>query len=255
MDQIRRTGDHAGDVERARAIFELAISQPALDMPELLWKAYIDFEFEEGERERTRALYERLLEKSRHMKIWLAYAKFELAAMSNEDDEEEVDEEEDEDKKPNPARARAIYERAYKHFKAECARPEIKDDVEELRKVKTQRAELVLTAWKPFEEEHGSADEIERVNRINPHKELAWEPSEFGGMEEVWAWKFDDDIQEENPNAFKFLQMARAWKSAKNAVTSDSDSDDDMEDAQNEAKSGATAVDKAADNSDDDESD
>lgn len=27
-----------GDTERARAIFELAIAQPALDMPELLWK-------------------------------------------------------------------------------------------------------------------------------------------------------------------------------------------------------------------------
>jgi len=26
------------ETERARAIFELAISQPALDMPELLWK-------------------------------------------------------------------------------------------------------------------------------------------------------------------------------------------------------------------------
>jgi hypothetical protein len=29
---------------RARALYELAISQPVLDMPEALWKAYIDFE-------------------------------------------------------------------------------------------------------------------------------------------------------------------------------------------------------------------
>jgi len=29
---------------RARALYELAISQPVLDMPESLWKAYIDFE-------------------------------------------------------------------------------------------------------------------------------------------------------------------------------------------------------------------
>lgn len=27
-----------GETDRARAIFELAIAQPALDMPELLWK-------------------------------------------------------------------------------------------------------------------------------------------------------------------------------------------------------------------------
>ncbi|KAK1554660.1 hypothetical protein Q3G72_015447 [Acer saccharum] len=32
------------ETDRARAIFELAISQLALDMPELLWKAYIEFE-------------------------------------------------------------------------------------------------------------------------------------------------------------------------------------------------------------------
>jgi len=30
-----------GEEERARAIFEMAVNQPLLDMPELLWKAYI----------------------------------------------------------------------------------------------------------------------------------------------------------------------------------------------------------------------
>ncbi|OJT03934.1 Pre-mRNA-splicing factor CLF1 [Trametes pubescens] len=34
-----------------RAIFEVSVAQSALSMPELLWKAYIDFETEEGERE------------------------------------------------------------------------------------------------------------------------------------------------------------------------------------------------------------
>ena len=33
-----------GETERARAVFELAIRQPVLDMPETLWKEYIDFE-------------------------------------------------------------------------------------------------------------------------------------------------------------------------------------------------------------------
>lgn len=33
-----------GEEERARGIYELAVAQPALDMPEALWKAYIDFE-------------------------------------------------------------------------------------------------------------------------------------------------------------------------------------------------------------------
>ncbi|CAO2578504.1 Crooked neck-like protein 1 [Lemmus lemmus] len=43
-----------GDIDRARAIYELAISQPRLDMPEVLWKSYIDFEIEQEETERTR---------------------------------------------------------------------------------------------------------------------------------------------------------------------------------------------------------
>ena len=46
-----------GDVDRARAIYELAVSQPRLDMPEILWKAYIDFEIEQDEPDRARDLY------------------------------------------------------------------------------------------------------------------------------------------------------------------------------------------------------
>lgn len=34
-----------GDVERARGIYELAIKQPKLDMPEILWKVIITIIF------------------------------------------------------------------------------------------------------------------------------------------------------------------------------------------------------------------
>ena len=53
-----------GEVTRARALYELAISQPVLDMPEVLWKAYIDMEVAEGNLDRVRDLYERLLGKT-----------------------------------------------------------------------------------------------------------------------------------------------------------------------------------------------
>ncbi|KAL0659480.1 hypothetical protein Bca4012_080065 [Brassica carinata] len=78
--------------DRTRAIFELAISQPALDMPELLWKTYIDFEISEKELERTRALYERLLDRTKHYKVWVSFAKFEASATEHkgEGDKEEV---------------------------------------------------------------------------------------------------------------------------------------------------------------------
>ncbi|MCD7445870.1 hypothetical protein HAX54_015595 [Datura stramonium] len=76
------------ETEKARTIFELAIDQPALDMPELLWKAYIDFKISEGEFERTRALYERLLNRTKHLKVWISYVKFEASAMDSEAEED-----------------------------------------------------------------------------------------------------------------------------------------------------------------------
>jgi crooked neck len=94
-----------GETRRARAVFELAVSQPLLDMPELLWKQYIDFEIEvaqQGEEDdeedeeggggggggeeggglggqagRVRELYERLLDRTKHVKVWISYASFE----------------------------------------------------------------------------------------------------------------------------------------------------------------------------------
>jgi crooked neck len=72
------------EIERCRAIFELATSQPLLDMPEILWKAYIDFEIEQEEYERTRNLYKRLLERTKHVKVWISFAQFE-ASISNYD--------------------------------------------------------------------------------------------------------------------------------------------------------------------------
>ena len=61
----------------SRGIFELAITQPSLDMPEVLWKTFIDFEIDLEEIENARILYRRLLERTSHPKVWLAFAKFE----------------------------------------------------------------------------------------------------------------------------------------------------------------------------------
>lgn len=58
-----------GDTERAEGIFEIAVGQPALDMPEVLWKAYIDFEIGEEEWDKARRLYEKLLKKTEHVKV------------------------------------------------------------------------------------------------------------------------------------------------------------------------------------------
>lgn len=87
-------------------------------MPELLWKAYIDLEVEEGERERARALYERLLERSGHVKVWISYALFEGAKIGanggDEDEEEQEEEDVPEENRANPEKAREVFERGYK---------------------------------------------------------------------------------------------------------------------------------------------
>jgi len=51
-----------GEQERARQIFEIAIAQQELDMPEAVWKAYIDFEIANNDFTLVRNLYQRLLD-------------------------------------------------------------------------------------------------------------------------------------------------------------------------------------------------
>jgi crooked neck len=112
------------DLERTRALYELGIDQPTLDMPELVWKSYIDFEEYEGEYDRVRALYERLLSKTDHVKVWINYARFEINIPEDEEEEEE-----DEEARPvseeAKRRARAVFERAHKVFKDK----ELKEEV------------------------------------------------------------------------------------------------------------------------------
>ena len=61
-----------------------------------MWKAYIDFEVEEGEPVIARALYERLIALSGHLKEWISYALSEAEAiplLRTEQEEEDEDEE------------------------------------------------------------------------------------------------------------------------------------------------------------------
>ena len=77
-----------GEYDRARAIFDIATcggntQNLVLDMPERIWKAYIDFEIESNEIDRARSLYIKLLEKTKHVKVWASYALFEADQANN----------------------------------------------------------------------------------------------------------------------------------------------------------------------------
>ncbi|OCH90829.1 protein prenylyltransferase [Obba rivulosa] len=189
------------DIARARAIFDLGIVQQQLSMPEVLWKAYIDFETEEGEREKARALYERLVEASGHIKVWLSYAEFEATPVPVPRAEREQEGEEDEDEVPMVAgdvgAARKIYERAYYDFKK--------------RGLKEERVELIKR-WFEFEQQHGSPDDVAKVEAMKPKPFQKTFKDEYGHEVKDWVLEFPDDLRESNPTTFKFLQMAHAWK-------------------------------------------
>lgn len=152
------------DLDRARALFELAVAQPVLDMPELLWKAYIDFEEEESEYERTRALYARLLDKTDHVKVWISLAHFEINVPDPDPDsspqaDNNEDDDEDEDSKPiseaAKARARAVFRRGHDALRA--------------KNLPEDRVAL-LHAWRSFEATHGSPRDLEAVDAQMPRK-------------------------------------------------------------------------------------
>jgi crooked neck len=206
------------DLERTRAIFELAISQSVLDMPELLWKAYIDFEEEEGEYERTRKLYERLLDKTDHVKVWISYAHFEI----NVPDEDEEDEEEE---KPvsemAKTRARKVFERALTSMKDKELKEEVchKSDSEQPTSMltKSQRVSL-LNAWLSFERTHGSEEDIEKVQKQMPRKTKRRRKLDDDSYEEYIDYVFPaDDRQTEKLS--NFLAMAQSWKQAGGTIT------------------------------------
>ncbi|TBU28797.1 hypothetical protein BD311DRAFT_796936 [Dichomitus squalens] len=192
------------DFARVRAIYELGISQTALSMPELLWKAYIDFETEEGEREKARDLYERLVQLSGHVKVWISYATFEAEPIPVPRAMREEAEEEEEEEVPmvegDPVRARQVFERGYKDLKS--------------KGLKHERV-VLLEIWKAFEEKYGAAEDVVKVQGMMPiTSKRRIVDKETGQTVEDWDIVFADDERESNPTSFKFLQMAHAWKAA-----------------------------------------
>ncbi|PRW59332.1 Crooked neck 1 [Chlorella sorokiniana] len=225
-----------GESERARAVYELAIAQPVLDMPEVLWKAYIDFEIGEGNREGARELYERLLQRTRHVKVWLSYAKFEatpLAVLATPEDEDEARTEEERAQQlaeveeaeggeagtaERETRARRVYERAFRGLRD--GQPDAKEE-----------AVMLLEAWRTFEAACTSRPEEERARAVAavegkmPRRVKRKRPivlddgSQPGGMEEYYDYIFPDEAAAA-PN-LKLLEMAHKWKRQKMGDGSD----------------------------------
>lgn len=223
------------DLDRARAIYELGIGQAeselgGLDMPEVLWKSYIDFEFGEQEFERVDALYERLLDKTGHVKVWVSYALGKVStAVALEEDEDAAAEEELEESGKDPserilspemvamrqerrvaaaAAAREVFGRGYEYLRNQ--------------ELKEERV-VLLEAWKSFENEYGDVQSVEDVQSRMPRvvKRRREIPGGDGAMEEVrifanqyYDMVFPDDEAKAKPSK-KLLEMAHAWHAQK----------------------------------------
>ncbi|KAI3647685.1 hypothetical protein MP228_007906 [Amoeboaphelidium protococcarum] len=141
-----------GETERARGIFELGIRQEYLDMPEVLWKAYIDFEVDNilpddvKSVDRVRALYERLLQRSSHPKVWVSLAEFEHQCLLAHDQQNDKDLTPQEKAYQN---ARSTFQRGCESFK---------------QSGQSEERRLLYITWLDFEQQF--YDELDVSTRV-----------------------------------------------------------------------------------------
>ena len=171
-------------------------------MPEMLWKHYIDFEIDEGEGGKARALYERLLEKTGHVKVWISYAQFEGTEVGNGIDT-----------------ARETFKRAHDQMKDAG--------------MKEERV-LLLDAWRVFEKTKGDAQSLAKVDSMLPRrvKRKRMRTDDSGaelGWEEYFDYHFPND-EDSNAGNLKILEMAAKWKQAQQAEESSSSSEEEDSD-------------------------
>jgi len=176
--------DSVGEVDRARGLCELAIVQDRLDMPELVWKRYIDLEVTHDEFDRARKVWLRLLSKSHHVRVYIAYAEFESDTVGS------------------MPKCREALEEGARHFKSENRHEE--------------RA-MLLEHWAKVEQEQGDEKGLDAIMKRQPKrvKKRRTVPGEDGqdAYEEYMDYVFPDDKPEQQN--LKILEMAHAWKKRK----------------------------------------
>jgi crooked neck len=220
-----------GENARARAVFEVAISQPSLDMPEVLWKQYIDFEIavskevaETGPDEddldagdaasglgRVRELYERLLDRTKHVKVWISYATFEAT------DAKAIVDAEAARLGVSVADASSSASSAWRGGGMEDSRSIFRKAYSTLKDagLKEERVTL-LEAWKNLEKQQPRAQQsLQEVAKLMPKKVkkrrlVTGDDGEEQGWEEYYDYHFPDDRSA--PMNLKILELAHQWK-------------------------------------------
>jgi crooked neck len=111
-----------GEIERARAIYELAISQNGPHSAQMtLWRSYISFE---NSRMRVRLLYERLLAVNGCSEVWISYALSEVGPLQVVDGDHDTGDDEQMDVDLGDSlQARKILQRGWLHMRSLTSSP------------------------------------------------------------------------------------------------------------------------------------
>lgn len=149
----------------------------------------------QGETELARQLYERLLDRTVHVKVWISFAKFELTSDSGDN--------------MNVDLARRIYERANDF---------LRNGAEKESRV------VLLEAWRDFEMQHGTESTYNKViekmpRRVKRRQKIVSDSGIDEGWEEVFDYIFPED-EMARPN-LKLLAAAKNWKKAKETTVND----------------------------------
>lgn len=188
-----------GDVDRARAIYSVAINQPRLDMPETLWKSYINFEKEQKEFDRARQLYEQLLQRTSHVKVWISFAEFELEVSARL-----------KDTGAGISKSRNVYRRALRAL--------------QISNSEKEERVILLDAWKEFESNYGDEESSQEVvkempKKVKKRRKIEAEDGTEAGWEEYFDYIFPSD-EVAQPN-LKLLALAKQWKTQKQGIPVD----------------------------------
>ncbi|EDO08038.1 tetratricopeptide repeat (TPR) domain containing protein [Babesia bovis T2Bo] len=166
--------------KRVRGLCEAAIAMDQMDMPETVWNRYIEIEREWQQYAHVRNIYERLLLKTTHIKVFLSYCEFEFTSGF-------------------PDNARAIAERALEYYKASNHQVE--------------RAGMLAHLLK-FERTYGNDETISKTKDRQPKKVRRKRKMADGTVTEDIVYIFPEDGVQQN----KLLQAAMRWKSQANVT-------------------------------------
>ncbi|CAJ1332671.1 unnamed protein product [Effrenium voratum] len=177
--------DSVGEIERARALCNLAVNQERLDMPELVWKRFIDLEVSQEEFDNARKVWQQLVSKSHHVRVYIAYCDFEAVTCQS------------------MAMAREGIEEGQKHFKVENRNEE-----------RAMLLEHLLKLEKEFGDEKSlQAAEGRQAQRVKKKRAIPAEEEGQEAFEEYMDYNFPEDSKEQQN--LKILEMAHLWKKRK----------------------------------------